>query len=73
MAVIEEKSIDVWNLDNVQACEEGMKLASEFMDACQRGVERVGIEQTLNLRGDFHFQYSRFAAHFEVCKKCSET
>jgi hypothetical protein len=72
MAVTEEKMVDVWNLVNVQACDEGLKLASEFMDACQRGVERVGIEQTLNLRGDFHFQYSRFAAHFESCKKCSE-
>ena len=72
MTVIEEKSIDVWNLDNVQACDEGIKLASEFMDACLRGVERVGIEQTLNLRGDFHSQYSRFAAHFEGCDKCNE-
>jgi hypothetical protein len=72
MVVDESKATALWNLANVQACDEGMKLASEFMDACQRGVERVGIEQTLNLRGDFHFQYSRFAAHFEGCKKCSE-
>ena len=72
MAVIEEKSIDVWNLENVPACDEGMKLAAEFMAACLRGVERVGAEQTLTLRGDFHFKYSRFAAHFEGCKKCSE-
>jgi hypothetical protein len=69
MTVIEEKSIDVWNLEGVQACAEGLKLASEFMDACQRGVERVGTDQTLNLMGDFHFQYSRFAAHLRRGKQ----
>jgi hypothetical protein len=28
MAVIEEKTVNIWNLENVQACDEDMKLAS---------------------------------------------
>ena len=63
---------DVWNVENVQACDEGKKLTTNFIAACHRGVEMVGIERTLNLREDFHFQYSLFAAHYEHCKKCNE-
>ena len=72
MAVIDEKIFGIWNIENVPACDEGMKLAADFMTACLRGVERVGVKQTLTLRGDFHFQYSRFAAHYEGCDECNE-
>jgi hypothetical protein len=73
MAVtVNEKMFGMWNIENVPACDEGLKLAADFMAACLRGVEQVGLEQTLTLRGDFHFQYSRFAAHYEGCDKCGE-
>ena len=72
MPVANENMCGIWNIENVQACDQGKKLAADFMAACLRGVEMIALEQTLTLRGDFHFQYSRFAAHYEGCDKCNE-
>jgi hypothetical protein len=66
MPVVNEKMVDI------PAWDEGIKLAAIFMFACREALEKVGIEQTVNLKGDFHFQYSKFAAHYEVCVRCSE-
>jgi hypothetical protein len=68
---VEEKLVDVWSLIDIPACDEGMKLAAIFMAACRQALAKVGVEQTVNLRGDFHFKYSKFAAHYEVCDRCS--
>jgi hypothetical protein len=72
MPVVNDKKVDIWSLIDIPGCAEGTKLASDFMAACRPAIERVGVEQTVILRGDFHFQYSKFAAHYEVCDRCSE-
>ena len=72
MPVVDDKKVDIWSLIDIPGCSEGAKLAGDFMAACRQAIERVGVEQTINLRGDFHFQYSKFAAHYEVCDRCSE-
>jgi hypothetical protein len=64
--------LSLWKVDQIPACDEGMELAREFLIACVRGVDRISVEDTLALRSDFIFRYSRFALHRETCPKCNE-
>jgi hypothetical protein len=72
MVVDESKLMALWNLDEIPACDEGVKLASEFLTACSRAVEQVGVVESFSLRSDFHFKFSKYAAHYEGCDKCNE-
>lgn len=72
MVVDELKLMALWNLDEIPACEEGVKLASEFLTACSRAVEQIGVAETFSLRSDFHFKFSKYAAHCAGCENCNE-
>lgn len=67
-----ENICGICDIENVSACDEGLKLAVDFLQSCRHAIERVGLEQTIMLRADFHFQFSRYAAHYEGCDKCNE-
>jgi hypothetical protein len=70
--ITDEKTFGIRNIENVPACEEGVVLAADFMAACSRAVELVSIEEIFTLRSDFHFKFSKYAAHHEGCDKCNE-
>jgi predicted secreted protein len=49
-----------------------MELARSFLEACSDAVDKVGTAETVTLRADFNFRYSKFAAHYASCPKCGE-
>ncbi|MBB5061415.1 hypothetical protein HDF16_006151 [Granulicella aggregans] len=44
MAMNHKKMLDLWNMDEMPACDEGMKLAEVFVIAAGEVVNRLGIE-----------------------------
>jgi hypothetical protein len=68
----QEMLAEYWKIEDIPACDEGMELARLFLESCARAVEVVSFADTLTLRADFHFRFSKYAAHRADCEKCNE-
>jgi hypothetical protein len=51
MPITHDQLVSLWpNLENIPACDEGMKLAQTFLEAAGECVNRMGIGRTSGTR-----------------------
>lgn len=67
-----EALLELWNLEDIPACDEGMELAKSFLVSCGEAVEKADAVDTITLRSQFDFRFNRYAAHRAICPKCNE-
>jgi hypothetical protein len=60
------------NLENIPACDEGMKLAQTFLEAAGECVNRLGIGRTSGTRSVLLSALNAMEMHGDSCKKCNE-
>ena len=49
--------LSLWKLEDIPACDEGMELARELLEACGTAVDGVGGADTTGLRTEFTTRY----------------
>ncbi|WP_260738184.1 hypothetical protein [Tunturiibacter lichenicola] len=58
--------VELWSLDEIPACDEGMALAADFINSCVRAIETVGSSSHFNER------FADYKRHHTTCEKCNE-
>jgi hypothetical protein len=64
--------LDVWKMDEVPACDDGMKLAQAFLISCGRAVERLGFEEPADRLTEMTAAYMALVEHGDGCDACNE-
>lgn len=62
----------LWELDDIPACEVGMKLAQEFLVAAGEGVNRMGVEEPADRITELTAAYMAMIDHGADCDNCNE-
>jgi hypothetical protein len=62
----------LWNLEDIPACDEGMKLAQAFLEAACECVNRLGIGRTSGTRAALLSALNAMERHGDGCPKCNE-
>jgi len=58
--------LNLWKLEDVPACDEGMELARAFLNSCVKALETVGSSSHFNER------FEDYKRHHAECEKCNE-
>jgi hypothetical protein len=64
--------LNLWSLEEMPACDEGMELARSFLVSAGEAVSRVQNEDPEHLRMEVNVQYDAFIRHCAECPKCNE-
>jgi hypothetical protein len=64
--------LNLWRLEDIPACDEGMQLARSFLISAGEAVSMVDIHDPEHLRMEFNVQYDAFVRHCAECPKCNE-
>jgi hypothetical protein len=62
----------LWKLEDMPACEEGMRLAQLFLESCGEGVNKLGTEEPSDRITDMTACYMALVEHGEGCDDCDE-
>jgi hypothetical protein len=60
------------NVEDIPACDEGMALATSFLEACGEAVLSADARETDGLRFRFTSRWNAFVRHRNGCDKCNE-
>jgi hypothetical protein len=72
MPVDNNQLLSLWDLENIPACDEGMRLAQTFLEAAGDCVNRLGIGRTSGTRAALLSAYNAMEIHSDRCDKCNE-
>jgi hypothetical protein len=61
----------LWKMEDMPACEAGMKLAYKFLEVCGEGVNRLGIEEPSDRITEIEDAYTALADHGAQCDDCN--
>jgi hypothetical protein len=64
--------LGLWRLEEMPACDEGMRLARSFLISAGEAVSMVDRQDPEHLRMEFNVQYDAFVRHCAECPKCNE-
>jgi hypothetical protein len=64
--------LDLWKLDEIPACREGMMLAQAFLISCGRAVDRLGAKEPSDRITDITTCYMALVEHGDGCDRCNE-
>jgi hypothetical protein len=67
-----KKLLDLWETDEMPACEEGMRLAQAFLVAAGEGVDRLGVEAPEDRLTELNAAYMALVEHGNGCDDCNE-
>jgi hypothetical protein len=67
-----KKLLDLWEIDEMPACQEGMKLAQDFLIAAGEAVNRLGVEEPEDRITALNTAYMALAEHGDGCDDCNE-
>ncbi|MBB5061241.1 hypothetical protein HDF16_005977 [Granulicella aggregans] len=73
MAMNYKKLLDLWEMDEMPACGEGMKLAEAFLIAAGEGVNRLGVEEPEDRITELTAAYMALVEHGDGCDNCNES
>jgi hypothetical protein len=73
MVNIDSKAfLSLLKLPDMPACDEGMELAKQFLEACGYAVANVDAEDSTDLTVRFVQCWNAFLKHRNDCPKCNE-
>jgi hypothetical protein len=64
--------LNLWDLENIPACDVGMELARTFMKTCGAGLDRLGTEEPADRITEINAAYMALVEHGSTCDKCNE-
>jgi hypothetical protein len=64
--------LDLWKMDEIPACGEGMKPAQGFLISCGRAVDRLGLEAPADHIIQTTAAYMALVEHGDGCDSCNE-
>jgi hypothetical protein len=67
-----EALLALWELENMPACEAGMKLAKTFLETCGEAVNRLGFEEPGDRITEITTAYTTLTDHSMECDDCNE-
>jgi hypothetical protein len=73
MPIDPDALLNLWSLEEMPACDEGMMLARAFLESCGQGVARIGAEEAAYRLTDITDTYTMLVEHVSHCEKCRET
>jgi hypothetical protein len=72
MTIDRNTLLALWDLENIPACDVGMKLAKAFLESCGQGVDRLGIEEPADRITEITARYTAMVEHGSGCDNCNE-
>jgi hypothetical protein len=72
MPINPDKLLSLWNLEDIRACDEGIRLAQVFFEASGECVRNLGLGRTSSTRFDLLSSYNTMVKHADECEKCSQ-
>jgi hypothetical protein len=72
MPIAHDQLLSLWDLENIPACDEGMRLAQAFLEAAGECVNTLGRGRTSGTRAALLTAYNWMEAHGNRCEKCNE-
>jgi hypothetical protein len=72
MHLSREKLFSLWNLEDMPACDTGMRLAEVFLVSCGEAIRRFGEEDPDNRITEITTSYMAMVDHGNVCDDCNE-
>ena len=73
MQIVHDQLMSLWDLENIPACDEGMRLAGAFLEAAEECVKNMGRGRTSATRSNLLTAYNWMVAHGDRCDKCNES
>ena len=67
-----QKLLSLWELEDIPACDNGMRLAESFLLNCGEAVDRLGEEEPDDCLAQIRATYMAFVEHGDGCDKCNE-
>jgi hypothetical protein len=64
--------LDVWKMNEIPACDEGMKLARVFLVSCGRALDRLGFEEPADRITEITSTYMALVEHGDGCDTCND-
>jgi hypothetical protein len=62
--VTEEILKELWKIEDITACKDGMTLAHDFLRSCMSALESGNAS-------NFNARFENFKRHRDTCEKCS--
>lgn len=73
MPIRYDNLLSLWpNLEEMPACDDGVKLAQAFLEAAGECVNTLGRGRTSGSRSNLLAAYNWMVAHGDRCEKCNE-
>jgi hypothetical protein len=72
MRLRREKLLSLWELEDMLACEAGMKFIEEFLTTCGEAVDRCGEEEPADRITQIEAAYMEMVEHADACADCKE-
>jgi hypothetical protein len=64
--------LNLWKLEDMPACEEGMELARMFLITAGEGVDKLGTEEPADRITEINAAYMAMVNHGIGCDNCKE-
>ena len=72
MPIDRTQLLSLWKLDELPACDEGMKLAARFLESAGEAVDRLDEANIPAVRNALIRAHKDLIAHRAVCPNCNE-
>lgn len=72
MTIDYEALLDLWDVRDIPACDEGMRLARSFLITCGEAVNWHGEENPVTRLAAIKADYLAMVEHKRRCEKCNE-
>jgi hypothetical protein len=73
MPIETDNLLSLWpNLEDIPACDEGMRLAKAFLEAAGDCVDTLGRGRTISSRSALLSALNAMEMHGDRCEKCNE-
>ncbi|MDW5266960.1 MULTISPECIES: hypothetical protein [Acidobacteriaceae] len=72
MRLNREKLLNLWDLEDMPACDAGMQLVQAFLLSCGEAVDRFGEEGPEDRLAQITASYMALVDHGNICDDCNE-
>jgi hypothetical protein len=72
MRLRREQLLSLWELEDMPACEAGMKFIEGFLTTCGEAVDRFGEEEPADRLTQIEAAYMEMVEHADTCADCKE-
>lgn len=72
MRLRREQLLSLWDVEDMPACEAGMKYIEDFLVSCGEAVDRLGREEPADRVTEVEAAYMAMIEHADVCDDCKE-